>query len=214
MRRRHRRPVLPDSIKLPRRWPRHAWTVGIVALLTAGVFYERSTRPTVQRRDHARYHDRSFRVARVLDGDTIDIAIPDRDKAVTRIRLLGVDAPELAHRSGMDMHFGREATAFAERALGDRMVHVVLPTERTRGKYGRLLAYVYLERGGPMFNEMLLEEGFAYADLRFDHHYYNQFKAIEKRARKASKGLWADVSLDKMPEWKQRFERRASEGEG
>ena len=60
-----------------------------------------------------------------------------------------------------------------------------------------------------MFNEMLLEEGFAYADLRFDHHYYNQFKAIEKRARQTDRGLWADITLDKMPHWKQRFERRA-----
>jgi endonuclease YncB( thermonuclease family) len=84
----------------------------------------------------------------------------------------------------------------------------VLSPDKTRGKYGRLLAYVYLERGGRMFNEMLLEEGYAYADLRFRHHYYRQFKNVEKRARRAERGLWADVTLEQMPGWKQRFERK------
>ena len=90
--------------------------------------------------------------------------------------------------------------------LTGRDVHVVLSPGRTRGKYGRLLAYVYLERGGRMFNEALLEEGCAYADLRFAHHYYDRFKEIERGARQSGVGLWAGVSLEGMPEWKQRFE--------
>ena len=104
------------------------------------------------------------------------------------------------------MHFGPEARAFAERILESRTVHVVLSPKRTRDKYGRLLAYVFLERGGRMFNEMLLEEGYAYADLRFEHHYFDRFAAIEKRSRKARVGLWANVTPDKMPAWRQRFE--------
>ncbi len=105
------------------------------------------------------------------------------------------------------MHFGPEATTFARETLGSRDVLVVLSPKQTRGKYGRLLAYVYLKRGGPMFNEMLIEQGFAYADLRFKHHYYRAFKSIEKRARRDAKGLWANVSPEKMPPWKQRFEQ-------
>ena len=102
-----------------------------------------------------------------------------------------------------------EAGDFARGTLAGRDVHVLLVPGRTRGKYGRLLAYVFLERGEQMFNEMLLEEGYAYADLRFDHPYYKQFKDIEKRARRGRVGLWAAVTLDKMPGWKQRFEARA-----
>ena len=103
---------------------------------------------------------------------------------------------------------GLEASAYAKKVLAGRDVHVVLSPKRSRGKYWRLLAYMFLERGGRMFNEMLLKEGYAYADLRFEHHYYDRFKRIEKRARKAGVGLWADIALDKMPAWKQRFERR------
>ncbi len=133
---------------------------------------------------------------------------------MTRIRLWGVDTPEISHGRGASAHFGPEATEFAKRTLAGRRVHIVLSPKRTRGKYGRLLAYVFLERGGPMFNEMLLEQGYAYADLRFDHHYYKRFKGIEKRTRRAGTGLWADVTLDQMPAWKQRFEGRAGKTGG
>lgn len=146
----------------------------------------------------------------VVDGDTFDIEAPDGNKPVTRIRLWGVDTPEIGHGGQPVMHFGREAAAFAERTLTGRKVHVVLSPKRSRGKYGRLLAYVFLERGGRMFNEMLLEEGYAYADLRFSHHYYDRFKTIEKQARKHGVGLWADVTLDEMPAWKRRFERQVT----
>ncbi len=112
------------------------------------------------------------------------------------------------------MHFATEAKRFAERTLAGRSVQIVLSPKRTRGKYGRLLAYVFLRRDGRMFNEMLLADGYAYADLRFDHHYFKRFGTIEKRARKADVGLWADVTLGRMPPWKQRFERRGAEPGG
>lgn len=59
-----------------------------------------------------------------------------------------------------------------------------------------------------MFNEMLLEQGYAYADLRFKHIYYDQFKSIDQRAAKSEVGLWSDITIDKMPKWKQRFVQR------
>lgn len=198
---------LPDSIALPPRWRRHVLSVAVVALVAAGVVCRRSATAPVPDGDQSRYHDRSFHVARVVDGDTLDIDAPDGAKDVTRIRLWGVDTPEIGHGGREGVHFGREAEEFARGTLAGRRVHVVLSPRRTRGKYGRLLAYVYLERGGTMFNELLLEKGYAYADLRFDHHYFDRFKAIEKRARKNRTGLWADVTLDRMPAWKQRFER-------
>ncbi len=215
MKPRRRRSTVPPSIVLPSPWRRRGLKLSIVTAVAIGVVctraVDRPIRPPTTGGDFARYHDRSFRVARVIDGDTLDIDAPDGDKQVTRIRLWGVDTPEVARGGGEDMHFGGEASAFAKQTLFDRRVHVVLSPKRTRGKYGRLLAYVFLERGGPMFNEMLLEEGYAYADLRFNHHYFKRFKAIEKRARKAGAGLWAGATIDKMPSWKQRFERRDSE---
>jgi len=158
--------------------------------------------------DHDRYHNRMFRVARVVDGDTLDIDVPDGNKPMTRIRLWGVDTPEVKGSPKGEMYFGPQASEFAKRILTGRSVYVVLAPEKTRGKYGRLLAYVMLDRGGKMFNELLLEKGLAYADRRFPHAYRKQFEAIEKRARRAGVGLWADITIEKMPGWRQRFERK------
>ncbi len=209
-----RRPTLPSSITIASRWRRHGFRVLIVTAIAAALVCSRRAGPPDQSDDWTRYHDRWFRVVSVVDGDTLDIAVPDGNKPVTRIRLWGVDAPETGRGRTDAMHFSREAATFAARTLTNRSVQIVLSPKRTRGKYGRLLAYVFLERGGRMFNEMLLEEGYAYADLRFDHHYHKRFQAIEKLARKASAGLWADVTLDKMPAWKQRFERAAAKRGG
>ena len=178
----------------------------IVVALIVLVVWVRLQRGPQRGDDWTRYHDRTFRVADVLDGDTIQIEVPDEGRPVTKVRLWGVDAPEIAHGKEPDAFFGPEAKAFAQATLAGREVHIVLSPGRTRGKYGRLLAYVYLQRGGRMFNEMLLEEGYAYADLRFPHLYDKRFRAIEKRARRDQTGLWANVSLSDMPAWKRRFE--------
>lgn len=215
LRRRH--PALPDSISLPPRWRRYGPGALLVTIIISGLVTcqrSESVTPEVRGNDQSRYNDRTFQVVYVVDGDTLDIDAPDGDKPVTRIRLWGVDTPEISHGRGASAHFGPEATEFAKRTLAGRRVHVVLSEKRTRGKYGRLLAYIFLERGGPMFNEMLLEQGYAYADLRFEHHYYKRFQGIEKPARKAGTGLWANVTLDQMPAWKQRFERRAAKTGG
>lgn len=148
--------------------------------------------------DHARYHDRTFRVARVIDGDTIELAAPDGDAPVTRVRLWGIDAPV--------MHFGDEARRYAVEALDGRAVHVVLAPHRTRGIYGRLLAYVHLERGGAMLNEILIERGLAYADPRFEHPYRRSFMDLEKRVRRSRAGLWESLTPEQMPEWRRRRE--------
>ena len=197
---------LPQSILWKGRWRRTVFPLIVVVVAGCISLLDRSQQPPSSD-DWQRYHDQSFAVSRVVDGDTLDIEAPDGDKPVTRIRLWGVDTPEVAHGAVSTMHFGEQAKQFARQTLEGRRVHIVLSPKKSRGKYGRLLAYVYLERGGAMFNEMLLDQGFAYADARFRHHYYDRFADAEKHARRRGAGLWADVSINKMPKWKQRRER-------
>jgi len=192
---------------MPARWRRSGTAALITAVAALGILLDRSCRQVPRGNDWDRYHDQTFRVVRVIDGDTFDIDAPDKDGLTTRIRLWGVDAPETGTGDSPPMHFGAEAKKFAEDTLTGKSVHVVLSPEHTRGKYGRLLAYVYLSRGGMMFNEMLLAEGYAYADFRFPHHDFKQFQTIEQRARREARGLWAKVATDDMPSWRQRYER-------
>jgi len=210
---RFRRHRLPTSIQLPPWWRRHGARLMLLSVALIGVVCARSLPPAsapakVSEGDWGRYHDRSFQVVRIIDGDTLDIAVPDRDKPTTRIRLWGVDSPEIAHGKEPSMHFGPEATRFAEQSLSGRRVHIVLSPKQSRDRYGRLLAYVFLERGGIMFNERLIEEGFAYADRRFDHHYEDRFEALENEAHRRGRGLWKDLIPADMPSWRQRYEER------
>ena len=187
-----------------------SWPVVVLIVAGALLLRERLTSEPRATGDRERYHNQSFRVVRVVDGDTMDIDLPDltTGKDTTRLRLWGVDTPEIAHGGTHTMHFGPEATAFAKKTLLGRSVHIVLSPEKTRGKYGRLLTYIYDERGGTMFNESLLRQGFAYADSRFPHLYKRDFAAIEKRARRERVGLWESVELQQMPKWRQRRESR------
>jgi micrococcal nuclease len=79
-------------------------------------------------------------VSRVVDGDTIHVLLPSgRDE---RVRLIGIDTPEVGQC------FAARATAAARRLADGR--EVVLkgdPTQATRDRYGRLLAYVWLPGG-------------------------------------------------------------------
>jgi len=154
--------------------------------------------------DFEKYHKKTFTIINIVDGDTIDIDIPDGEYEHSRIRLWGVDTPETKSDKFGVRQLGLQAAEFTtELALG-KQVTVYLEEHRTRGYYGRLLAYVQLP-DGRFLNEVLVAEGFGYADLRFRHSSYNKYKQLEASARSQKKGLWPDVTRDQLPEWRQRM---------
>jgi micrococcal nuclease len=154
--------------------------------------------------DFQKYHNKTFTVVNVVDGDTIDIDIPDGNNSSTRIRLWGIDTPETKNPNVGVMYFGPEAAEFATKLVLGKPVAVYLDEgNNTRGKYGRLLAYVKLPNDG-FLNEVLLTEGYAYADVRFRHSLYNKYGQLESSARSLKKGLWEKVNREQLPEWLQR----------
>ncbi len=158
----------------------------------------------VRANDLEKYHAGTFTVVNVVDGDTIDIDIPDGQFEHTRIRLWGIDTPETKNPKVGVMYFGPEAAEFATELTLRKNVTVYLEEHSTRGKYGRLLAYVQLP-DKRFLNEVLLTEGYAYADLRFRHSLYNRYKQLDASARSLKKGLWEAVSREQLPEWLQRM---------
>ena len=151
--------------------------------------------------DILKYHGKSFSVAKVVDGDTIDIDIPDELYEHTRVRLWGVDTPETKSEEFSVMYFGPQAAEFTNKLTLGKTVEVYLDTDKkTRGKYSRLLAYIKLD-DGKILNEELLRQGFAYADLRFRHSYYNKYQQLQAAAKSTKKGLWKQVTREQLPEW-------------
>ena len=153
--------------------------------------------------DLEKYHKKTFTVVKTVDGDTIDIGIPDANKNYTRIRLWGIDTPETKSPKLGVMYFGPQAAEFTRKLTLGKPVQVYLDKNRTRGYYGRLLAYVQLP-DGRFLNDVLITEGFAYADLRFRHHsLYHRYQQLEASARRQKKGLWDKITREQLPKWLQ-----------
>jgi len=157
--------------------------------------------------DIQKYDGRKFKVIDIVDGDTLDIDTADGQYSHTRIRLWGVDTPETKDPRTGPMYFGKEASEFSSKSALGKQITIYLEKEKaSRDRYHRLLAYVQLPDGN-FLNEQLLSEGYAYADLRFKHSFYNKYKQLESLARSQKKGLWQGVTTDHMPKWKQRIDK-------
>ena len=79
-------------------------------------------------------------VTRVVDGDTIIL------NGRERVRLIGVDTPETVDPRRPVQYFGKEASGFTKRMVEGKKVR--LEYDQTgKDRYGRTLAYVYLEDG-------------------------------------------------------------------
>ncbi len=131
-------------------------------------------------------YDATARVTRVVDGDTIEIS-PAVD-GIEEVRFIGVDTPETKDPRCAVQPYGPEASRFATVELQGQEVGLEFDVERT-DRYDRLLAYVY--KDSEMFNETLLEEGYAQvATFPPNVRYVDRFLAAQNGARAAALGLW------------------------
>lgn len=199
---------------------RRSWPIALLISIAAagsvadhcGLFGQRGP-------DRQRYDRAIARVLRVVDGDTLDLDMPDHGATSTRVRLLGIDCPEIPHNPGESGGFhGREAAEYATNKFTGRRVRISLdPTQPVRDRHGRLLAYLFFTDGidssrAASLNQQLIEQGLAYADWRFDHVHELRFERAERLAMRAKIGMWKDLTREKMPPWRRnmldRGERR------
>ncbi len=122
------------------------------------------------------------RIIRVVDGDTVEL------EDGRKVRLIGIDTPELHHPTKPVMFFAEEAFQFTRRLVEDRDVRVEYDQERT-DKYGRTLAYLYLS-DGTFVNAEIVRQGYGLAYTRFPFRYKEDFKKYEQEARERERGLW------------------------
>lgn len=136
-------------------------------------------------------------VTDVFDGDTVTIrflqAMPPLVESVERVRLLGVDTPELESQDPLEAARARAARAEVERLVLGREVAVAV--ERgLRDQFGRLLAYLYLPDGS-LLNGELLDRGLASVYRQIPSYFHGYFLDLESAARSAGVGIWAGASV-------------------
>ena len=136
------------------------------------------------------------RVTRVLDGDTIAVAL---SSGPVTVRLGSVDAPE------KKQPWGNEARAALTRKLGDREVELDVVSQ---DQYDRLVAVVGLD--GENINAWLVRQGhtWAYRQYTKDRNYC----VWEAEARSAHRGLWALPAAQWYAPWEFRAMKRKRAG--
>ena len=144
-------------------------------------------RPRLEFPAPARMRSGYHHVARVIDGDTLEIS---RDGKFERIRLIGVDCPEVPGNTVNPDSHGWRATMFVHDLIQpDPQVRLRFDAER-EDKYGRTLAYVYLPDGS-MLNEELMRHGWAKVmRIAPNTKHAKDFAKLESEARSEAKGIW------------------------
>jgi micrococcal nuclease len=138
--------------------------------------------------DAAPARDRIGRVVRVVDGDTIAVALAGREE---RVRYIGIDTPESVKPDAPVQCYAHRAAAENARLVARERVRLVLDVE-PRDRFGRLLAYVYRVRDGLFVNAALVRGGFARTlTIPPDVRFADRFRALAAQARHAGRGLWS-----------------------
>jgi len=99
------------------------------------------------------------RVDYVVDGDTF-YCTPDGTSDSVKVRMIGMDTPEIAHDNPADC-YGNNAWAYTEEALTGRLAWLTFDEDPT-DTYDRTLAYVIRDTTEAGFvNRHLVRQGYA-----------------------------------------------------
>ena len=116
------------------------------------------------------YNFRVVSIDRVVDGDTIDVSIDLGFDLIKkeRVRIAGIDTPEKRTRDLEEKALGLDATEWMKKNLEDTIAGDDELTIRTElvggmGKYGRLLGWLYVGESDLSLNEIMIEQGYAWA---------------------------------------------------
>ena len=136
------------------------------------------------------------KVNKIMDGDTIEVSFveekPEIFNNTESIRFIGINCPELnLHKENKPEYFSKEAYLFTKKELMNQYVEIQLDdVSKTRDKYGRVLAYVWIDNH--LFNQILVERGYAKYYSHFDFNADNMllFQKAEEYSKLNCLGMW------------------------
>lgn len=119
----------------------------------------------------------SGKVTKVADGDTFTLI--DSYGKTSKIRLYGIDCPEL------NQPFGKDAKRFTTNIILNQTVFI---EKISKDRNGRVVAKVYYNNRQSL-NEELLRKGMAWHFTKYDKS--ASYAALERQAKASKVGLWA-----------------------
>lgn len=131
------------------------------------------------------YADQVYTVKFVVDGDTIILS--NRDS----VRYIGIDSPEINHKTGIAEPFGFEAKTTNEKLLSGKSVRLEYDIEK-KDHYGRILAYVYTS-DGIFINSEIIKNGYAWTLFKRPNTKHSDELLISQRYAMLNKqGIWSN----------------------
>ena len=182
--------------KPQRRRPPHWVTIAIIVVILVGsAVAKRFFRPPADGPlpEPPAIAEEIYEVERAVDGDTIIVRV---DGERQRVRLMGIDTPEVFDKSGSGERlenaepFGPEASAFTKEFVAGGEVHLRFGRRRV-DQYNRLLAFVYVD--DKMLNEEIVRAGFARAKIYAgdESPLTRQIQKAQDEAQAADRGIWS-----------------------
>ena len=126
------------------------------------------------------------KVVSIHDGDTVTIL---QNKRQIKVRLFGIDAPELKQP------YGKKSKQSLANLIAGEVVEV---EENGKDRYKRTIGTIYLN--GTDINAQMVASGYAWAYRKFSKKYTPQ----ESQAKKQRLGLWRDKEPIPPWEWRKR----------
>jgi micrococcal nuclease len=136
--------------------------------------------------------DDTVRSKKIYDGDTIGAVVDGRFE---KIRLLGIDAPEMDQRP-----WGKKSRECLRALISaaDSRIYIEYDIQR-RDKYGRILAYIW-SQDRKMLNEEMMKKGCAVLfTFPPNVRYAERLRAAQKKAQEDKTGLWGKSGLQESP---------------
>lgn len=152
---------------------------------------------------NAVFENQLFRVLKVYDGDTIKVTGFD---LTFKIRLVGIDSPEIGYKGQKSQPFSQKAKQHLESLLDNRKVAI---KSYGTGAYNRQLAEVFVNNKN--INMEMIKAGLAevYTGRRPKKLDSQIYLKEELRARRAKKGMWVLGSTYKSPrQWRKEHPRK------
>lgn len=128
-------------------------------------------------------------VVAVVDGDTIDVAT---DAGTKRVRLIGIDTPEIGRDGEPGECYAEEARDVLDGLVYGRTVELRSdPSQADADRYGRLLRHVYID--GQSAAVIAISAGAGY-EYTYDVPYADQREHLDAAASAAFEGvgLWSE----------------------
>jgi len=125
----------------------------------------------------------TVKIERVVSGQTLERAGNGQSKVIQRVRLIGINAPDLKQKP-----WGPKARKRLEELIDDKPVLLEFEVEK-EDRYQRQLAYIWQEK--VLLNEKLVAEGYVLAAPQLPNTKYDRcLMRAQEQARIMGRGIW------------------------